>query len=551
MAKDNGDKIPESTPGAGTGKPKDKLGEILFAISSAAHDKVKSQTVGLTSLLDADISKMQVQTPPAPVPDTTTHSNTLHRSSYSKRLIEAEPTESALSPAFAKDYARIIHSPSFRRLQGKTQLIPSGENDFFRTRLTHSLEVAEIASRIALRLNERYKDTDQEYFINPDIVVCASLLHDIGHPPFGHSGEEMLNVKMAKFGGFEGNAQTLRIVTNLESRLGRGGSLIDAEIKGPRGLNLTVGTLSAILKYDFESHGPIVENDKFLVNKGYYPSERDTVDKLKVMLGMAEGVRLQTLECQVMDIADDIAYSAYNLEDTLEAGIVAPFDLMSIDDRTLSLVTRDVNDQLAKRHPDLKVESNVILYHLSNVFGTLILDGDPNRKYQFDKRLDRIVFVGRTYAESQQHARNPLVRRQYLETLIEENIESIRVAYNPSVPCLSRLVVDANRLITIEAMKAFNFHKVISSRRLQLHHHRAKNIIAAIFDALAKDRDGHLLSEHQRYLLSLCSGDAEQREREHMRLISDIVSAFTDSEALRFYDQLQSSRNTPFLSYNR
>ena len=174
-----------------------------------------------------------------------------------------------------------------------------------------------------------------------------------------------------------------------------------------------------------------------------------------------------------------------------------------------------------------------------------------NRKYQFDKRLDRIVFVGRTYAESQQHARNPLVRRQYLETLIEENIESIRVAYNPSVPCLSRLVVDANRLITIEAMKAFNFHKVISSRRLQLHHHRAKNIIAAIFDALAKDRDGHLLSEHQRYLLSLCSGDAEQREREHMRLISDIVSAFTDSEALRFYDQLQSSRNTPFLSYNR
>lgn len=551
MAKDNGDKIPESTPGAGTGKPKDKLGEILFAISSAAHDKVKSQTVGLTSLLDADISKMQVQTPPAPVPDTTTHSNTLHRSSYSKRLIEAEPTESALSPAFAKDYARIIHSPSFRRLQGKTQLIPSGENDFFRTRLTHSLEVAEIASRIALRLNERYKDTDQEYFINPDIVVCASLLHDIGHPPFGHSGEEMLNVKMAKFGGFEGNAQTLRIVTNLESRLGRGGSLIDAEIKGPRGLNLTVGTLSAILKYDFESHGPIVENDKFLVNKGYYPSERDTVDKLKVMLGMAEGVRLQTLECQVMDIADDIAYSAYDLEDTLEAGIVAPFDLMSIDDRTLSLVTRDVNDQLAKRHPDLKVESNVILYHLSNVFGTLILDGDPNRKYQFDKRLDRIVFVGRTYAESQQHARNPLVRRQYLETLIEENIESIRVAYNPSVPCLSRLVVDANRLITIEAMKAFNFHKVISSRRLQLHHHRAKNIIAAIFDALAKDRDGHLLSEHQRYLLSLCSGDAEQREREHMRLISDIVSAFTDSEALRFYDQLQSSRNTPFLSYNR
>jgi dGTP triphosphohydrolase len=176
------------------------------------------------------------------------------------------------------------------------------------------------------------------------------------------------------------------------------------------------------------------------------------------------------------------------------------------------------------------------------------LDGEKAKPYVFTNRLDRLAFVGRTYAESIQHAKNPLIRRQFLETLIEQNIAAtLHIAYDPSAPFLSKLVVEPARLVTIEALKSFNFHKVISSRRLQLHHHRASRIVGSIFDALAEDKDGRLLSEHQRHLLRLCDGN----EGERMRLIADIVASFTDKEALRFYDQLHSSRNAPFMSYSR
>ena len=121
---------------------------------------------------------------------------------------------------FRRDYARIIHSPAFRRLQRKTQLFPGEESDFFRNRLTHSLEVAQIAKSIAVRLNyqiaqERGPDAGE---IDTDLVELAGLAHDLGHPPFGHTGEYALHERMYKVGGFEGNAQTLRILSKLEKR---------------------------------------------------------------------------------------------------------------------------------------------------------------------------------------------------------------------------------------------------------------------------------------------------------------------------------------------
>jgi|GEM_PF-3748023 len=119
-----------------------------------------------------------------------------------------------------RDYARVTHSPSFRRLQGKTQLFPGHESDFFRNRLTHSLEVAQIAEAIAHRVNH-----DNPYFsknpINTRLCATAGLIHDLGHSPFGHNGELALDDKMRKYGGFEGNAQTLRIITRLEKKITR------------------------------------------------------------------------------------------------------------------------------------------------------------------------------------------------------------------------------------------------------------------------------------------------------------------------------------------
>jgi dGTPase len=125
-----------------------------------------------------------------------------------------------------RDYARLIHCPSFRRLQGKTQVFPGKESDFFRNRLTHSLEVAQIAKSIAIRLNHRSKFfRDDENNVNP--VELAGLAHDLGHPPFGHNGEAALDECMQDCGGFEGNAQTFRILSRLEKK-----ELKDAETGG-------------------------------------------------------------------------------------------------------------------------------------------------------------------------------------------------------------------------------------------------------------------------------------------------------------------------------
>ncbi len=155
-----------------------------------------------------------------------------------------------------RDYARLIHCPAFRRLQGKTQLFPSNESDFYRNRLTHSLEVAQIAKSIAIRLNNTH-DYFKENQIETDIVEFAALAHDIGHPPFGHNGEAALDELMADSGGFEGNAQTLRLLCRLEKKQTEEFPLkVDRPVPVLNGndirlgLNLTSRCLASVLKYD-------------------------------------------------------------------------------------------------------------------------------------------------------------------------------------------------------------------------------------------------------------------------------------------------------------
>jgi dGTPase len=149
-----------------------------------------------------------------------------------------------------RDYARLIHSAAFRRLQGKTQLFPGGHSDFFRNRLTHSLEVAQIAKSIAIMINATYAEFKHNS-IDTDLVETAALAHDLGHPPFGHNGEAALNDCMKNSGGFEGNAQTLRILAKLEKRETRSGAASGVQhpiLSGKdnrAGLNLTFRTLAA------------------------------------------------------------------------------------------------------------------------------------------------------------------------------------------------------------------------------------------------------------------------------------------------------------------
>jgi dGTPase len=216
---------------------------------------------------------------------------------------------------FQMDRDRIIHAHAFRKLQSKTQVFLSGEYDFYRTRLTHSMEVAQIGRSICAFLLSRGAPLRRDFHIDSDLVEAVCLAHDLGHPPFGHSGERTLQELMAPWGGFEGNAQTLHLLTE---------TLYQSD-QGVHGMAPTRALLDGVLKYKkLFSEFPAPPTNHFL----YDPQKRyrDFVfGGAAIPAEWGEGEALnafKSIECQIMDWADDAAYSLNDIVDGVRAGFL-------------------------------------------------------------------------------------------------------------------------------------------------------------------------------------------------------------------------------------
>ena len=422
---------------------------------------------------------------------------------------------------FQRDRARILHSASFRRLQSKTQVMGSGQSDFYRTRLTHSLEAAQIGSGITAQLRYNHPQLSNELFPNTDsLIETICLAHDIGHPPFGHGGEIALNYMMRDHGGFEGNGQTLRIVARLET------------FSEHFGMNLTRRTLLGLMKYpqlietlSKKSKPSIATNFRQLKSyewhppKGLYSDDQDIIDWILAPLSKIDRAlfqsktgqssnlenisvedtnkhyktRFKSLDCSIMELADDIAYGIHDLEDAIVTKVVNRDDferevikkLQKIDDAWLQEYSETLTEKLFSDHHHLQKDA---IGGLVNYLITAIKLTDLNEQ-------DDINFS------------EPLLR--YNATLSASTAEALKI------------------------FKDFVYFYVIRLTSLQRLEYRGQQIVMELFEALSSDPNRLLPSNSAKRWQQ-----AVDTQQNSQRIIADYIAGMTDDYATRLYQSL-------------
>ncbi|HEX2893819.1 MAG TPA: deoxyguanosinetriphosphate triphosphohydrolase [Marmoricola sp.] len=402
-----------------------------------------------------------------------------------ERLVP-EPAKRVPAPVrtpFERDRARVVHSASLRRLAAKTQVLGPQADDFVRNRLTHSLEVAQVARDIAHPLG-----------CHPDLAETAALAHDLGHPPFGHNGEALLDQLAAECGGFEGNAQTFRILTRLEAKSA------DAE-GGSIGLNLTRATLDACTKYPWRRVSADSTSGKF----GVYD------DDLPTFTWVREGVEgeRRCLEAQVMDFADDVAYSVHDLEDGIVSGRI---DLARLDSPfELSAVWETVRDWYLPDVDDAALVEALGRLRAVGVWPDTTYDGSRGGLALLKNLTSDLigVFCGSVHTATRERFGDaPLARHA------------------------ADLVVPAETLHEIAVLKGVAAHYVMRAPERTAVMERQRALLAELFEALVAS-DGQALDPTFRDDYAAAPHDAART-----RVLVDQVASLTDASAVSWHARL-------------
>mgnify|MGYP000197478309 CR=1 FL=1 len=451
----------------------------------------------------------------------------MYRAEDFSRAMPEESSEKFRSE-FRRDYARIIHSPAFRRLQGKTQLFPGADSDYFRNRLTHSLEVSQIAESICFKVNAEHQEL-LEHPIDPRVVAIAGLAHDLGHPPFGHNGESALDDCMKGLGGFEGNAQTLRILTTLEKKRHREAydpayGVNEDGSDGRLGLNLTYRAAAAVLKYD--TCIPITRVKGAGLSKGYYASDKAFVESVKkAVCGSSDFTPFKTVECQIMDVADDIAYSTYDIDDAFKGGFLAPLDVLNASPDLVERVAKRVSDRLGRIIDENVVVDSLLALFEGAVFTNLGSSDAADRKYD----------VVESYDVSKSYASVGYYRTNLTSELITRFISGIKFELNEDCPAMSKVFLDRETEILVEVLKVFSFESTIMSPRLKVSEARGYDIVKAIFEYLSRENGSLLLPDDFRSIYRRVSAVDESAQK---RVICDFIAGMTDRYAVEFFGRL-------------